>query len=193
MHGNCPKNQRNDRNSVEQDQKSIELKEVHHELAHQIWAKSNQQSVCKCTGNFQQISGQETKGIPRSMTKSYSDLERPIRTWPTEFKLNPISSVSANGWNIWITQRPDMAKIQRSVSKTFAHKIWAQFDQQFVWFYTWKLWEFSGLWPKLIIWKAQSCSGQWRLYSKQKTSPWSQAKEQLPATWAAWLLYDNTW
>ena len=44
----------------------------------------------------------------------------------------------------------------------------------------------------LSTWKAQSCSGQWRLHSKPMTSPWSQAREQLPATWGAWLLYGNT-
>ena len=33
----------------------------------------------------------------------------------------------------------------------------------------------------------QSCSGQWRLHSKPMTSPWSQAREQLPANCEAWL------
>ena len=40
--------------------------------------------------------------------------------------------------------------------------------------------------------RAQSCSTQWRLHSEQTTSPWSRASEQLPVTWEAWLLYDNT-
>ena len=35
--------------------------------------------------------------------------------------------------------------------------------------------------------------GQRRLHSKPMTSPWSQAREQLPATWEAWLLYDKKW
>ena len=41
--------------------------------------------------------------------------------------------------------------------------------------------------------KAQSCSEQWKLHPKQTTSPWSQAREQLPSTWEAWLLCHTSW
>ena len=45
----------------------------------------------------------------------------------------------------------------------------------------------------LSIRTALPCSEQWRLHSKQTTSPWSQVREQLPASWTARFQYDNPW
>ena len=50
LQGTCSTIQRrgNGGNSVEHDQKLTRLGEAHNEIAHLIWAESNQQFVCKC-------------------------------------------------------------------------------------------------------------------------------------------------
>ena len=88
---------------------------------------------------------------------------------------------------------------QRPISGSFWAPNWTWFGKEasllltFCWMYTVLILTNAGAAGVLSAWKAQSCSGQPRLHSKSMTSPWSQAREQLPATWEARFLYDNMW
>ena len=56
--------------SAKHDQKLIRMRKAHNELAHQIWAKSDQRFACKCVETPQSFRSQETTRIQWSMTKS---------------------------------------------------------------------------------------------------------------------------
>ena len=98
MHGNCLTNEgpRNSRNWAERHERLVRSEKANMEFAYQIGTKSDQQCVCKKVGTSQHIKDQEMTGIPWSMTKRYSCLERPIISCPTEFQLNLNSGVSSN-------------------------------------------------------------------------------------------------
>ena len=82
--------------STKHNQKLFRLKEAHTELAHQIWDKSNQHFVCKCTKMAWPIRGQKMREIHHIIVKGLSGQGILLDKWkarkPQEFSRASSSS-----------------------------------------------------------------------------------------------------